>query len=162
MDDDVSRYENLKLPKIFGVVEGNLVVSTDDEFVGHTALLGLKYLLALEFARQQPALSLLYDLEFAADGPYSGSQRYEFKVLVRLKKRLRSEMRKAGPIGVIALVLGLPGCVHETLEVIDRLFPSVQTGLSAGMPSVNIRIEIQETRVPKTLTSSDANLLLSC
>src|SRR5437867_1941051 len=109
------------LPDIFAVVEGTLSVATDDDFVGLTALRGFEYLLSCEFARQQPALSLLYDLELVLTSARSGSRHYHFKLLVKLKKRVKAELHKAGAIAIISLALGIPSATLSTFQLIDYL-----------------------------------------
>ena len=137
-----------EFPEIFAVVEGTLTVSTTDDFVGLKALRGFEYLLSREFARQQPALSLLYDLEFSVLGSRRGSRRYDFKIVVKLKTRLKSELRKAGAVGLVSLVLGLPGAVLSTFQLVDYLFPPVQTQLNSDMPNAPATIELREVRPP--------------
>src|SRR5437667_8859824 len=46
-----------ELPDILGVMEGSLVIETDDDGAVRTAIQGLRYLLAIEFAgNNQPSL----------------------------------------------------------------------------------------------------------
>ena len=148
-DDGGMQVEPLEdLPEILAVVEGTLAVATVDDFVGLTAARGFEYLLSREFARQQPALALLYDLEFALTGPELGSRRYGFKILFKLKKRVKAEVRKAGAVAIITLALGIPSATLSTFQLIDYLFPPVQTQLNSALPDAPVTIELREVRQP--------------
>lgn len=149
LDNDGTQLEPLEdLPEILAVVEGRLSVATDDDFVGLTAARGFEYLLSREFARQQPALSLLYDLEFVLTGPRLGSRHYDFKILFKLKKRVKGAVRKAGAITMITLALSIPSATLSTFQLIDYLFPPVQIQLNSDMPNAPVTIELREVSRP--------------
>jgi len=136
----------LVFPDILAVIEGMLTVATDDDKVGRTALHGFQYLLSREFVRQQPALSMLYELDFVLLGVRSGSRIYDFKILVTLKQRVKSEIKKAGSVAVVSLVLGIPGAILSSFQVYDHLFPPIQNQLNSDMPQAPIIIQVREIR----------------
>jgi hypothetical protein len=134
------------LPDILFVAEGRLHVETEDDAVGLAALSGLRYLLACEFSHQQPALSLLYDLEVVLLDVQRGSRDYGFKVVAKLKRRIRAEVRKAGVVATLSLLLGVPSAVLATYDLYARLFPPVQTRLNFDMPQVSPTIRLDHIR----------------
>jgi hypothetical protein len=141
------------LPEILAVIKGTLAVATDDDFVGLTTARGFEYLLAREFARQQPALSLLYDLEFEITGPSFGSRHYHFNIFVKLKKRVKAELRKAGAIAIIGLALSIPGATLTAIQLYDRLIPPVEIQLNSDMPYAPIKIELHAVHLPDSGTA---------
>jgi hypothetical protein len=135
-----------ELPQILAVIEGTLTVSTDDDNVGITVLRGFRYLLACEFARQQPALSLLYELDLQVLDVRRGSREYDWKILVKLKKRVIAEVKKAGAIAVITAALGIPSAIVSGFELWEHLFPPVQIRLNSDMPQVPTTILVKGAR----------------
>lgn len=135
-----------EFPDILVVIEGTLNVATDDDAVGRTALSGFQYLLSCEFARQQPALSMLYEIEFVILGVRTGSRNYDFKILVKLKRRIGSEIKKAGAVAIISLVLSIPSAVLSSYQLYDQIFQPIQTQLNMDMPHSPITIQILEIR----------------
>ena len=131
-----------ELPDILAVMEGSLVIETDDDGAVRTAIQGLRYLLAIEFARQQPALALLYDLDLQELGIRRGSREVDFKIWARIKRRVRAAVRKAGAVAVLSVVLGIPAVIVSTAAVWHGLFPPVQEQLCRGMPSTQININV--------------------
>ena len=131
-----------ELPDILAIMEGSLVIETDDDNTAGTAIQGLRYLLAIEFARQQPALALLYDLDLQVLGIRRGSREVDFKIWARIKRRVRAAVRKAGAVAVLSVVLGIPAVIVSTAAVWHGLFPPVQEQLCRGMPSTQITINV--------------------
>ena len=75
--------------RLLAIIDLELTVGTDDDYVGETIALGYQYALKLEFARQFPDLSLLYDLRTEISGRRVGSKIYDIKVAPVLKRRFR-------------------------------------------------------------------------
>lgn len=134
------------LPDIAVVIEGTLTVATEDDAAALVALRGMSYLVNVEFARQQPALALLYECELVLLGTRRGSRKFDFKILVKLRKRAKAEMKKAGAVAVISAVLGLPGTVLSGLQLYEHLFPPVEVRLNVDLPQTPTTIEIREFR----------------
>jgi hypothetical protein len=134
------------LPDILFVAEGRLHVGTEDDAVGLAALSGFRYLLVCEFSRQLPALSLLYDLDVALLDVQSGSRDYGFKVVAKLKRRIRAEVKKAGVVATFSLLIGVPSALLATYDLYARLFPPVQSQLNSGMPQASPTIRIDHIR----------------
>jgi len=75
--------------KLLAIIDLELTVDTDDNYVGETVALGFQYALKVEFARQCPDLSLLYELRTEISGRRAGSKIYDLKVAPVLKKQFR-------------------------------------------------------------------------
>jgi hypothetical protein len=138
-----------ELPEILQVIEGTLVVDTNDLATASIALKGFQYLLALEFARQLPALALLYDLDIQVFEPERGSIRFPFKIWINLKRHVAAELeklKKAGMIATIAAVLSISTAIKDGVEVYHNLFPPIQNQLLQHLPSYKPIIEIADIR----------------
>lgn len=138
----------VELAEILQVIEGVLVVETTDLAAAYVAFHGAQYLLALEFARRQPALALLYDLDVQLMGIERGSFRFEFKVLVKAKRRIAAELKKAGVVATLTMALALPGAINEGDKLFHELFPPVQAQLQQDIPYVSPTFEIRDVRAP--------------
>jgi hypothetical protein len=130
-----------ELPDLLVVIEGTLFVDTNDDFLAQTAYRGFQYLLTREFMRQQPALSLLYDLDFSIIKIRTGSRYFDFKIIVKLKRRIRNTYKKASAAEIAGLIMGTPAAIVGGYELHDRMFPPVQQCLKEDLPQVEIRIE---------------------
>lgn len=133
-------------PEVLKVIEGVVIVDTEDRGLAAVAYNGFVYRLALEFARQQPGLTLLYDVEIELLGVEEGSVRHIFKVVFRLKKRVAEELKKAGAVATLGVILAVPPAIHETENLFEQLFPPVHTQVQHDMPSCRINIEINNIR----------------
>jgi len=138
--------ETADLREILWVIEGAVVVPTDDRAEASVAFWGFRYLLALEFARQFPALALLYDIDVQLLSVEQGSTRFNFKALIKLKNRVKAEIKKAGVIATISVVLALPGAIGDTIDLKEKLFPPTQTELQSNQPHCPPTIEIYDVR----------------
>jgi hypothetical protein len=92
-------------PEVLKIIEGVVVVDTDDRGLAAVAYNGFVYRLSLEFARQQPGLALLYDIEIELIGIESGSIRHLFRAVFRLKQRVAAEVKKAGTVATLGVIL---------------------------------------------------------
>ena len=144
-----------ELPDVLRVIEGTLNLDTQEDSTALSVLAGLKYYLSLEFARQQPALALLYDLDFQVTGVRPGSRHIDFKIWVRLKKRVRTalvavgkEIKKAGVVACIATALAIPGAINETEKLLQRLPEPTQQRLQLDVPQCSPSLTFNEIRVP--------------
>jgi hypothetical protein len=137
-----------ELPDILGVIEGTLVVNTNDRVIAGIAYTGFRYLLALEFARQQPALALLYDFDIKTMPAKRGSIRIPFKIWVKLKRHVAAEVKKAGVAAIIIGVLNLPGAINESEKLFHEFFPPIQSQLHHDLRSCSPVIEITDIRLP--------------
>jgi len=143
------------LPDVLGVIEGTLDIDTHEDSAAFNVLAGLKYYLSLEFARQQPALALLYDLDFEVTKARSGSRHFDFKIWLRLKKRVRTalvavqgEIRKAGAVACIAAALAIPPAINETIKLLESLREPAQQRLQQDVPHYSPSVTFTEIRVP--------------
>jgi|SRR5579859_2061981 hypothetical protein len=136
------------LSEILQVIEGVLVVETTDLATAYVAFRGAQYLLALEFARRQPALALLYDLDVELIRIERGSFRFVFKILVKAKKRVAAELKKAGVVATLSMALALPGAINEGDKIFHELFPPVQAQLQKDIPYSSPTFEIRVIRAP--------------
>ena len=75
--------------QVLAVIDLELTVHTDDDYVGQTVVQGFQYALKVQFARRCPELALLYDLHVQVSEPRSGSRIYDIKVAPTLKKQYR-------------------------------------------------------------------------
>lgn len=75
--------------KLLAIIDLELTVDTNDDYVGETVALGYQYALKVEFARQCPDLALLYELRTEISGRRPGSKIYDLKVAPVLKKQFR-------------------------------------------------------------------------
>ena len=121
----------MSLPDTAAEITVTLSVATEDDATGQMVLNGFQYLLALEFARQQPALSLLYELNFKVTATYAGSQNFDIEILVKLRKRVTAEISKAGAVGILFHTLAIPIAIHDSIVLWERLFPPVKVELNA-------------------------------
>ena len=144
-----------ELPDVLRVIEGTLNLDTQEDSTALSVLAGLKYYLSLEFARQQPALALLYDLDFQVTGVRPGSRHIDFKIWVRLKKRVRTalvavgkEIKNAGVVACIATALPIPGAINETEKLLQRLPEPTQQRLHLDVPQCSPSLTFNEIRVP--------------
>lgn len=122
------------LPELLCVIDGTLVVPTEDDVLANVAFDGLRYLTALAFSRQQPGLACLYELDFERLETRVGSRLIDFRIFVRLRDSLQTEVGKVGAIAVLGVVLALPGAINESLTLWDRVFPPVEEGLAHDLP----------------------------
>jgi hypothetical protein len=139
-----------ELPEILQVIEGTLVVDTNDLATAEVALKGFQYLLALEFARQQPALALLYNLDIQVMEPEYGTIHFPFKIRINLKERVAAEFKKLKKIEVIAIfsaMLMIPTAIKDSEEIYRNFFKSTETRLLQDLPSCSPRIENMVIRV---------------
>src|SRR5580704_8647201 len=98
MESDLLQPTLTELPEILRVIEGTLDLETEEDRTAQAVLSGLKYYLFLEFARQQPALALLYDLDLKVTAMRRGSRHIDFKIFVRLKNRVVAALQQAGAV----------------------------------------------------------------
>lgn len=145
----------VELPDILRVIEGTLDLDTEEDSTAHTVAAGLKYYLVLEFAKQQPALALLYDLDFQVMAVRRGSRHIDFKIWIRLKQRVQDalaaageEVRKAGVIACLAAALALPGAINETAKWFEHMPEPVQQRLQQDVPYCSPSVTFIEIRVP--------------
>jgi hypothetical protein len=136
------------LTETLRVIEGVLAVDTDDWSTASVAAAGFRYLLTLEFSRQQPALALLYELDFQILKVERGSYRFLFKLWVKLKKRVATELKKADAVAIITAALAIPPAVTESIHIYERLFPPVQAQLQRDLPHCSLVIEVSDIRAP--------------
>lgn len=122
------------LPDVLQTIDGTLVVPTSDDALAHVALDGFRYLSALEFARRQPALALLYELDIEHLGTRTGSRLIDFRIFVGLRHHLRTEIDKPGAVAPIAEVLALPDAISASLAQWTPLFSAVQAQLQHDLP----------------------------
>ncbi len=144
-----------ELPEILRIVAGELVVETDDPATARIAFAGFRYRLALEFARQQPALALLYEIEIEAGAMERGSIHIPFRIWIRLKRHVAAELKKAGAVAVIAAALALPGAIKDVREIYHDLFTTTQTQLQHDLPACKPVIAITEIRLADASDSFD-------
>lgn len=137
-----------QIKPILVVIHGLLTVPTYEKLEAQTIFSGFKYLLAREFRRQQPALALLYDLDFSLVAVRRGSYIFEWKILVKLKDRVFPVISEPGSAVLIAAVLSLPGAINESIELWHNLMPPVQTQLQCDVPHSPPVIVIVEIRPP--------------
>ena len=129
-----------ELPEQLFVIEATLSVGSDDDTLAMMAMRGFEYLLAREFTRQHPALSLLYDLEFVLLEVRRGSRHFDFKVVARLKRRIKNAYKKATAMEIAGLIMAAPATLVSGFEVYDRLIPPVEQCLRSDLPQVRIDI----------------------
>jgi len=146
-DNVVSVHE---FPDILATISGTLEVGTDDDDVGNTVFSGFGYLLSCEFARQQPALALLYQLELVQVGPpRHGCRTYDFEITLKIRGRVKDAVKKAGvavAITAITIALGIPASIWAGIQIYDRLIPPVQVLINKDMPHAPSIITINGIR----------------
>ncbi|WP_418647857.1 hypothetical protein ACNQFN_02635 [Thauera butanivorans] len=140
--------EALALEKILAVIEVSLHVPSEDFSDAQVAARGFQYLLAREFKRQQPALALLYDLEFVGTGLRRGSYIFDWKVLVKAKQRVASALADPATAVMLTAVLALPGAIENSIGLWERLFPPVQQHLMDDFPHAPPVVTIVVIRKP--------------
>lgn len=140
--------DSATLAPILAVIEAELHVPGDDWGDAVVAAGGVRYLLAREFRRQQPALALLYDLEFVPLGVRRGSVIFDWKILVRMKRRAASALAEPATAVVLASALALPGAINESITLWERLFPPVQQQLEADLPHAPPVLTVIVIRAP--------------
>ncbi len=122
------------LPTVLQTIDGTLTVPTEDDELAIIAYDGFRYLTALGFVRGQPALALLYDLDIVHLGTRPGSRLIEFRIYVRLKERVRTEIDHTGAVELIASALALPAAIEVSAEQWGQLFPQVQQQMQNELP----------------------------
>jgi hypothetical protein len=142
-------------PEVLKVIEGVVVVDTEDRGLAAVAYNGFVYRLSLEFARQQPGLVLLYDIEVELLGIEEGSIRQLFRAVFRLKQRVAEEVKKAGAVATLGLILAIPPGIIESEHLFEQLFPPVRAQLQTEMPSCQINIEVATIQAPDDSSLSD-------
>jgi hypothetical protein len=140
--DSIANAPVSNLPDILFVMDGWLNVDTDDDPIAQTALSGFEYLLALEFARQHPQFALLYYLEFQVLEVRTGSREFHVKVWARLRKRVKTEIKKAGVITVLTAALAIPSAISDSVDAWQKLTRPVETQLCQQMPSTQITVNV--------------------
>lgn len=140
--------EITELPAKLFVVEGTLSVGTNDDSLALTAFRGLEYLVAREFMRQQPGLSLLYDLEFFVIKVRRGSKNFDFKIVAKLKRRIKNIYKKVTTAEIATVIMGTPAAIVGAYELHEKLFPPVEHCLRADLPHVQIEITNIVIRAP--------------
>ena len=150
----VAGAELVELPVMLVVVEGTLTVGTDDDMLAMTLVRGMGYLLAREFMRQQPGLALLYDLEVVLLGTRRGSLNFDFKVVARLKKRIRSAYKNATAAQIAGVIMASPAAALAAHDVYLRLFPPVEQCLRSDMPQIEIHLHQITVRPPDARDSA--------
>ncbi|HYA28673.1 MAG TPA: hypothetical protein VEI95_07615 [Acidobacteriota bacterium] len=134
-------------PDILCVIEGTLVVPTEDATTGSMAWHGLKYLLPLEFARQHPALALLYELDIQFLQQRTGSRLFDFKALVKLKNRVKAEIRKAGLVATLGVILAIPPTIDATIHTLEHIVKATEVRLQVDLPQSPPTIELKDIRI---------------
>lgn len=144
-----------ELPAVLRIIEGTLDLDTQEDSTAYVVAAGLKYYLSLEFARQQPALALLYDLEFHVTSMRPGSRHVTFKIWVRLKERVRialdaieRDFKKSGVIACMGLALQIPGAINETGKLFDNLRAPTEQRLQQEVPQYSPSLTFTGNRVP--------------
>lgn len=122
------------LPEVLHTIEGTVAVPTEDDALATVALDGLRYLSAVGFARAQPALALLYELQIVHIETRPGSRLIDFKIYVRLRERVRGEIDRAGAVALIGVVLALPGAISASTTLWSQIFPRVEQQMQNDLP----------------------------
>ncbi|MBR0567429.1 hypothetical protein J5J83_15000 [Azoarcus sp. L1K30] len=122
------------LPALLQTIEGTLAVPTADNALATLAFDGFRYLSTMAFAHSQPALALLYDLEIVLVGIRPGSQLLDFKIYVRLRESVRTQLEKAGAETLIGETLSLAGAISGSVALWATTFPEVQARMRLDMP----------------------------
>lgn len=91
--------ENVHIPlleEIFAVIESDVWIDTEDQSKAKMIVDGFRYLLQLEFQKQQPILASLYELEFVNPSlERGGSFHYTDRIIAKLKEALlKDELSK--------------------------------------------------------------------
>jgi hypothetical protein len=144
----VAEPEFQDLPQITVVIEGTLTIAADDSSLAGVAFRGMAYLLAREFMRQQPGLALLYDLDVVLLKARRGSWHFDFKIIVRLKQRIRKAYKKATAAEIATVIMAAPATLLASHDIYLRLFPPVEQCLKSDLPQISISIGNLTIRQP--------------
>lgn len=84
--------ENVHIPQledIFAVIESDVWIDTEDQSKAKMVMDGFRYLLQMEFQKQQPILASFYELEFVNPSlEHGGSFHYTDRIIAKLKETL--------------------------------------------------------------------------
>ena len=150
-----SQAGQVSLEEIAAVVEGTFSVETDDDQVGLAAFSGFQYFLHAELVKRYPDLSAVYGFEIECLEVTAGSRNYFFRAKLRLKKRVLEALRRAGPIGVAALIAAIPSCTKDLGDIVKEVATPAAASVTASCPSiqvnvVNITVVSAKSQVPRT------------
>lgn len=137
------------LPPVLRVMTGTLVTHTDDTAVASAICAGFHYLLLREFSRQQPALSLLYDVEVTFGPSEPGSIRTPFEILIKIKDRVAKAIAKMTAAEMIMIALAIPPAFNEGGKIYGEVVRAAATTLQQEMPQYKPEFTVIESAPTK-------------
>jgi hypothetical protein len=144
-------------PEVLKVIEGVVVVDTHDHGLAAVAFSGFVYRLSLEFARQQPDSLCCTTSRSSYLGSKKARYASYFERCFDSSNGVAEEIKKAGAVATLGVVLAIPPGVTESEHLYKQLFPPVHSQVQNEMPSCRIDIEIATIRSPddSDMASSD-------
>jgi len=142
-----------ELPDTLAVIELELVVPTDDPYIAAMSRAGFSYFFMRELAREQPAVALLYDVEFHPLPPTRGCFHFEIKIKIKLKKQWKDIKQKGMTLALLAAItaaLAFPGHIEKAAEAINKVLDHVQILLRNDQLQYPPTLIVKDIREPSS------------
>lgn len=139
------------LPDTLAVLEVELEVPTDDTNRASMSMHGFYYFIERELERVQPAVALLYDLQFHPMSVTQGSFHFEIKIEIKLKEQWKDIKKKVKGLVVLSTItaaLALPGNIEKAAKDINIVLDKVQILLRNDQPQCPPTIHVKDIREP--------------
>jgi hypothetical protein len=142
--DEIHGIVTLKtaLPEYLVVFNVTLTVPSDDIYKANYAALGFRYLFLREFAKQEPVLSLLYDVDIQLLNQRTGSTIFDFEIKITLKidldkvlKTLHAVKDTLLIITTLSAMLSMPPNLIDASRRIEKCRAPVEEQLQIDQPS---------------------------
>ena len=161
------------LKSILGVIEVNVWIDTNDRSKARLIVDGFRYLMQVEFQRQQPLLALFYELEFANPSlKPGGSFYYKDKIIFKLKAegeqlknqldQVRKELKESKEAtgkqvraAVLGVIIGLSPILKPITEALIEYtshppHSQVENQLNRDNAPTIIKVELEHREVNNT------------